>query len=166
MTRALVLNATYEPLCVVAGRRAICLVLGGKAELVHDDGTLIHSERLALLSPSVIRLRYLVKVPYHRRVAISRRAVFARDGYVCQYCGALADSIDHVVPRSRGGPHTWDNVVAACLACNTRKRDRFLEDTGMRLARRPVAPRELSWVWMAVGRVPEAWKPYLSLQAA
>jgi 5-methylcytosine-specific restriction endonuclease McrA len=166
MTRALVLNATYEPLCVVPGRRAICLVLAGKAEIVHEDGMMFHSERLALASPSVIRLHYVVKVPYNRRTALSRRAVFARDDQRCQYCGAHADSIDHVVPRSRGGEHCWENVVAACRPCNTRKRDRYLEDTGMRLARRPMAPRELGWVWMAVGRVPESWRPYLSLRAA
>ncbi|MCU1346381.1 MAG: hypothetical protein JWL70_2647 [Acidimicrobiia bacterium] len=166
MTRALVLNATYEPLCVVPGRRAICLVLAGKAEVVHEDGNVIHSERLSIASPSVIRLGYVVKVPYNRRTALSRRAVLARDEHRCQYCGANADSIDHVVPRSRGGEHCWENVVAACRPCNTRKRDRYLEDSGMRLARRPMAPRELGWVWMAVGRVPDAWRPYLTLRAA
>ena len=104
MRSALVLNASYEPLSVVSARRAACLVLADKADVVEDDGT-----RAALAvassvpSPSVIRLRYMVKVPYHRRAALSRRAVFARDDYRCQYCGGRADSIDHVVPRSRGG---------------------------------------------------------------
>ena len=163
MRSALVLNATYEPLSIVPARRAVCLVLAGKAEVLHDDGTLVHSARQALPSPLVIRLAYMVKVPFHRRASMSRRAVFARDESRCQYCGSHADSIDHVVPRSKGGPHEWDNVVAACRPCNLRKRDRSPEEAGMHLSRRPSAPRELAWVVVSVGRVPEAWKPYLAL---
>ena len=104
--------------------------------------------------PSVIRLRYFVRVPFQRRCTLSRRAVFARDEHRCQYCGEHADSIDHVMPRSRGGQHVWENVVAACRACNIRKRDRLLEETTMHLARRPSAPRALAWVVVTVGRVP------------
>jgi len=162
MRSALVLNATYEPLSIVPARRAACLVLAEKADLVHDDGTTLHSARLDLATPTVIRLRYLVKVPYHRQAALSRRAVFARDDHVCQYCGEFADSIDHVFPRSRGGPHTWENVAAACRPCNLHKRDRTPTEAGMRLARLPRAPRELAWVVIAVGRVPDDWKPYLA----
>jgi 5-methylcytosine-specific restriction endonuclease McrA len=137
------------------------LLLDQKAELVHGTGRDIHSEHLSLPVPSVIRLRYYVKVPFQRRSALNRRAVMARDGHRCQYCNSHADSIDHVVPRSRGGEHVWENVVAACRACNARKRDRFLHETTMRLLRRPVVPRELTWVVVAVGRVPEDWAPYL-----
>jgi len=166
MGRALVLNATYEPLCVVPVRRAVCLVIDDKADLVHDRGLVLHSERLALPVPSVVRLRYFVKVPFQRRCALSRRAVFARDNHRCQYCGGHADSIDHVVPRSRGGPHTWDNVVAACRPCNMRKRDRSPEESGMRLYRRPGQPREVAWVAAAVGRVPQEWLAYLDTHGA
>ena len=161
MTAALVLNATYEPLCIVPSRRAVCLVLAEKADVLHEDGATLHSERLNIRVPSVIRLRYFVKVPFQRRSTLSRRAVFARDGHRCQYCGAHADSIDHVTPRSRGGQHVWENVVAACRPCNVRKRDRLLDETTMRLSRRPAAPRELAWVVVAVGHVPEHWAPYL-----
>ena len=161
MARALVLNATYEPLCVVSARRAVVLVLGEKAEVLHDSGHAMHSERLTVPIPSVIRLRYFVKVPFARRAALNRRAVFARDGSRCQYCTAPAESIDHVVPRSRGGEHTWENVVAACRPCNTAKRDRLLSETTMKLYRRPAAPRELTWVAVAVGSVPNHWTPYL-----
>jgi 5-methylcytosine-specific restriction endonuclease McrA len=161
MRSALVLNATYEPLSVVPARRAVCLVLADKAEVVHHDDTEIHSARLVIRTPLVIRLRYVVKVPYHRRTSLSRRAVFARDDHRCQYCGGHADSIDHVMPRSRGGEHAWENVAAACRPCNLRKRDRTPDEAGMRLARLPRAPRELAWVVVAVGRVPEVWKPYL-----
>lgn len=162
MRSSLVLNATYEPLSVVPVRRAACLVLDDKAEVVEHDGTVLRSEKLALASPLVIRLRYMVKVPYHRKTALSRRAVFARDEHRCQYCGGAADSIDHVMPRSRGGLHVWENVAAACRRCNLDKRDRTPDEAGMRLARLPHAPREQAWVTVAVGHVPDAWKPYLA----
>lgn len=163
MRRALVLNATYEPLSVVPARRALCLLLSDKADLLHDDGSLAHAERLAIPIPSVIRLRYVVKVPYRRQTALSRRALFARDGNSCQYCGGLADSIDHVMPRSRGGAHTWDNVAAACRPCNLAKRDRTPEEAGMRLARAPRPPRASAWMVVSTGAVPEDWKPYLAI---
>ena len=156
------LNASYEPLSVVSARRAVCLVLLEKAEVVEHDGTLVHSERFTMVAPVVIRLRYMVKVPFNRHTAMSRRAVFARDGHRCGYCGEPADSIDHVLPRSRGGKNVWENVIAACRGCNLRKRDRTPEEAGMRLAVAPHAPRELSWIAFAVPRVPEAWKPYLA----
>ena len=122
MRSALVLNATYEPLSVVSARRAICLVLCDKADIVEDDGSTVNSERLSVAAPLVIRLRYVVKVPYNRNTAMSRRAVFARDNHRCGYCGGHADSIDHVVPRSRGGKNVWENVIAACRPCNLRDR--------------------------------------------
>jgi len=159
---ALVLNATYEPLSVVSARRAVCLVLLEKADIVEHDGTPVRAERLSMEAPVVIRLRYVVRVPYQRRSTMSRRAVFARDGHRCGYCGAHADSIDHVLPRSRGGLNVWENVIAACRGCNLRKRDRTPEEAGMSLASVPRMPRELSWIACAVPRVPDAWKPYLA----
>ncbi len=166
MRSALVLNATFEPLSVVSARRAVCLVLADKADIVEDDGTEVRAASMAVPGPVVIRLRYVVRAPYRRRTALSRRAVFARDGYTCQYCGRTADSIDHVMPRSRGGAHVWENVTAACRTCNLRKRDRTPEEAGMRLATTPRSPRDLAWIAMSVGRVPEAWKQYLTLAAA
>lgn len=161
MMGALVLNATYEPLCVVSSRRAVVLVLGDKAEVVHDSGDRMHSARLTVPVPSVVRLVSYVRVPVRRRAPLNRRAIFARDGGRCQYCAGPAESIDHVVPRSRGGHHAWENVVAACRACNTRKRDRLLSETPMALRRHPCAPRELTWITVAAGTVPSAWEPYL-----
>lgn len=161
MSRALVLNASYEPLCVVPSRRAVVLVLGRKAEVLHDTGEALHSEHLSVPVPSVIRLRLYVKVPYRRRAPLNRRGVFARDGHRCQYCSAGAESIDHVIPRSKGGEHTWENVVAACRPCNVRKRDRLLHETSMVLHCMPTAPRELTWVVVAVGTVPQHWELYL-----
>ena len=162
MRSALVLNASFEPLSVVPSRRAVCLVLDEKAEVVEHDGTLLRSESLSLPNPLVIRLLYMVKVPYHRRTALSRRAVFARDDHRCQYCGGVADSIDHIVPKSRGGLHVWENVAAACRRCNLDKRDRTPDEAWMKLAKSPHTPREMAWVTVAVGSVPEAWRPYLA----
>lgn len=161
MDRSLVLNITYEPLSVVAGRRAAVLVLSERADVVHESAAVLHSERLTLAVPSVVRLRTLVKVPYQRHLSISRRGVLARDGHSCQYCGTRAETIDHVRPRSRGGTHTWDNVVAACRPCNLRKGDRLLPDSGLRLRCHPGVPRRSLWVTTAVGAVPEDWQPYL-----
>jgi 5-methylcytosine-specific restriction endonuclease McrA len=161
MGRSLVLNATYEPLAVVSARRAVVLVLDEKADLVHSTERTWRAERQSVAVPSVVRLRYYVRVPYQRRAPLSRRAVFMRDDHRCQYCDRRAENLDHVIPRSRGGEHAWENVVACCARCNTLKRDRLLAETGMRLARRPQAPTKLSWVRVAVGHVPEPWVPYL-----
>ena len=157
----LVLNATYEPLSVVSGRRAVVLVLDQKADTVHETSALLRSERLSLRLPSVVRLRHYVDVPRGRRAALSRRGVFARDDHQCQYCGGRADSIDHVVPRSRGGEHIWENVVAACRPCNTAKRDRLLEQTAMHLLNPPRLPRSSSWIAASVDVVPNEWNDYL-----
>jgi len=156
-----VLNVTDEPLGVVASRRAAVLVFDGKADALEDGEEVLRSERLEIVVPSVVRLRYYVRVPYQWRGAISRRGVFARDGHSCQYCGARADSIDHVRPRSRGGTHTWENVVAACRACNASKRDRLLTETSMRLRRAPSAPPRSLRVVLALGEVPDRWQPFL-----
>jgi len=161
VSKALVLNASYEPLCVVSVRRAVVLVLKEKAEVLHTSDRVLHSERAAFPVPSVIRLTYFVKVPFRARAALNRRAVFARDGGRCQYCGATAENIDHVIPRSRGGEHVWENVVAACRPCNTRKEDRYLQEVGLVLRRRPTAPKELTWIIVAVGTVHPHWEPYL-----
>jgi 5-methylcytosine-specific restriction endonuclease McrA len=163
MRSALVLNASYEPLSVVSIQRATCLVVADKADVIEGDGALIRSEHLVMPSPSIIRLRYMVKVPFVRRAALSRRAIFARDDHRCQYCGDHADSIDHVMPRSRGGQHTWENVAAACRRCNMSKRDRTPDEAGMRLARPCRAPRASAWVVVSMASIPESWRQYLAL---
>ncbi len=163
MGRALVLNATYETLSIVPSRRAICLLLDDKAELVEAGDDVVRSASLTLMTPAVIRLRYMVKAPRRRVAALSRRAVFARDEYRCQYCGKRADSIDHVVPRSRGGLDVWENLAAACRRCNTVKRDRTPDEAGMRLMRPCSAPRASAWVVLGTSFVPDTWKPYLAL---
>ena len=161
MAGVLVLNATFEPLAVVSIRRAVCLVLADKVETLHATGRRLRSERLAVDEPSVVRLARYVDVPRARHRAPNRRGVFARDRHSCQYCEAPAETLDHVVPRSRGGRHTWDNVVAACRRCTAGKRDRLLAETTMRLGSRPGPPSAADWIEMAAGTVPAAWNQYL-----
>ena len=147
MRRVLLLNVTYEPLTTVGLRRAVCLVLCGKAEIVHHDadGAVLHAASVALATPSVIRLSRYVRVPYRNRVPLTRAALMRRDNYRCAYCGRRAETIDHVVPRSRGGQHAWENCVASCTICNHRKADRLLEELGWTLAVPPVVPRGAHW---------------------
>ncbi|MGI9612312.1 MAG: HNH endonuclease [Acidimicrobiales bacterium] len=165
MSRALVLNATYEPIGVVSARRAVVLALDEKVDVLADTGEIIGSATLSVAVPSVIRLRYYVKVPYKRTAPLSRRAVFARDQGKCQYCGRSAESIDHVIPRSKGGAHAWDNVVACCRRCNTYKGDRLLDNCSLKLSTAPTAPTQYVWVKVAAGTVPSAWAPYLEAAA-
>ena len=159
--RALVLNATFEPLGIVSSRRAVLLVLDTKAELIHATERVFRAERVSVPEPSVVRLVRYVKVPYNYRVAVNRRTVFARDGGRCQYCGASAENLDHVIPRSKGGPHTWENVVAACRPCNTRKEDRLPHEAGMVLRSTPVAPRHRVQLLALCGSTSEDWGDYL-----
>lgn len=159
--KALVLNASMEPLCVVAARRAVVLLLAGKADMVAAHNGTFHSERLDMPAPSVIQLRRFVRVPYRRRATLTRRGVFIRDDHTCQYCGRPAENIDHVHPRSRNGAHEWENVVASCTRCNSRKGDRTPAEANMVLARRPFAPRAAFWMVVAVGRVRPEWEHFL-----
>ena len=165
MSGALVLNATFEPLCIVTSRRALNLILASKAEMIAASDRLFRSANASFEAPSVVRLVSFVKVPYTTRVALNRRAVFARDHHKCQYCNAAAENIDHVIPRSRGGTHTWDNVVAACKACNARKEDRLLSEINMRLRRPPATPHARAWVLAATGGHRPEWEEWLRVPA-
>jgi 5-methylcytosine-specific restriction endonuclease McrA len=165
MSKALVLNASFEALSVVPARRALLLVLSSKAEIVHSADGVFRSERTTFPSPSVVRLLNYVKISYKSETTLNRRAVFIRDGGKCQYCDSPADSIDHVVPRSRGGGHRWDNVVAACSACNSRKRDRYLDETNLILRSKPVAPRRQLLLADGMKSEPD-WVQYLDPASA
>lgn len=135
------------------------LVLKEKAEVVVSNGVVFRSERVQMPAPSVVRLRYFVRVPYRAHAALTRRGVFARDGWVCQYCGAAAENVDHVVPRSRGGQHVWENVVASCRRCNSRKENRLLSEAGLKLARQPFAPKD--GFRLSIGRMEPDWEAFL-----
>jgi 5-methylcytosine-specific restriction endonuclease McrA len=158
--RALVLNASHEPLAVVPARRAVVLVLKSKAEVLETNGIAFRSERLTIEAPSVVRLTYFVRVPFRARASLTRRAVFARDDWTCQYCGKPAENVDHVIPRSRGGEHVWENVVAACRRCNSQKENRLLEEANFVLRRPPFVPKD--GLRLSLGRLEPEWEPYLS----
>ncbi|GAA2928418.1 MULTISPECIES: HNH endonuclease [Streptomycetaceae] len=161
MPHVLVLNASYEPLGVVPLRRALVLVLENKAICLEESGAFMHSATRAVPAPSVVRLKRFVRVPYRGPVPLTRRALFARDGGRCMYCGAAATSVDHVIPRSRGGQHVWDNVVAACRRCNHVKADRHLPELGWRLRHQPAPPSGLAWRIIGTGHRDPRWLPYL-----
>ena len=160
MPHALLLNASYEPLCVVSQRRAVVLILSDKAVTLEGSGDLLHAATWSMPAPSVIRLTRYIRVPNRRAVPLTRRAIFARDGGRCVYCDAPATSIDHVIPRSRGGQHAWDNVVSACRRCNHVKADRTVADLGWRL-HPPQEPTGTAWRILGTGRSDPSWAPYL-----
>lgn len=138
----LVLNQSYEPLTVCRARRAVVLIFQGKAEMLENGVGLIHSISDTFPLPSVIRLAQMIKRPRRQR-KMTRFEIFNRDKYTCQYCGMQSHSLtlDHVIPRYRGGQHTWENVVSACAACNRRKAGRTPREANMKLIREPVPPR-------------------------
>lgn len=142
------------------------MALGNKVDVLVASDLRISSERQFLAVPSVVRLRYFVKVPYRRETPVTRKAIFGRDYNRCQYCGQSAENIDHVIPRSRGGQHTWRNVVACCRTCNSRKSDMLLSESSMRLRSVPRPPPELAWIRVAAGSVPDSWREYLDRRAA
>jgi 5-methylcytosine-specific restriction endonuclease McrA len=162
--RVLVLNATYEPINVCTVRRAIVLLLKEKAEVIEHAGWELRSASRTISRPVVIRLITYVRVPRdtHRR-KITRRAVFARDGWTCQYCGSRSNlTVDHVVPKSKGGTSSWENIVASCAPCNRRKGDALPRQVGMRLLRPPRSPSPTVFIHVASPTIPSAWRQYLA----
>lgn len=161
--RVLVLNASYEPINVCTVRRAIVLILKQKAEVLDELDVDIHSERSSMTRPAVIRLRTWVRIPYRSlQRRITRRAVFARDAWQCQYCGRRNSlTVDHVVPRSKGGGTTWENVVACCAGCNRRKGDRSVSQAGMKLRTVPRPPHATIFIHVASPTIPVQWLPYV-----
>ena len=138
MSKVLVLNASYEPLNITNWRRAIVLLLKGKAEQLEHNGKYIYA---GFPLPTVIRLRYYVRVPY-KEIPLTRRNILHRDSHSCQYCSYAGDdlTLDHVVPRSRGGGDTWENIVTACVRCNVRKGNRTPREANMLLRQTPRKP--------------------------
>jgi 5-methylcytosine-specific restriction endonuclease McrA len=162
--RVLVLNASFEPINVCTVRRATVLLLKERAELLEHADWSLHAESLTLPRPIVIRLTTYVKVPRdaHRR-KITRRAVFARDRWTCQYCGHERGNltVDHVIPRSKGGDSTWENIVTSCAPCNRRKGDRLPRQVGMKPRHKPRAPSPTIFIHVASPTIPAAWEQYL-----
>lgn len=163
--RTLVLDRGYQPHRVVTWQKAVTLMFGGKVEVVEQYDEVIRSPSIAVPMPAVVRLMRVVR-RRHELVRFSRRNVLVRDGFTCQYCGDVLPepllTMDHVLPRSRGGRTSWDNVVAACRACNGRKGSRTPMESHMRLRRDPFRPSRLPARAFRVGDdVPETWRDWL-----
>lgn len=163
MESVLLLNASFAPLRTIPMKRAMVLLLQGKADLLEAADGVISSASEDFPRPSVVKLNYFVTVPFQARVALNRRSLMARDGGICQYgCGRKASTIDHVFPRSRGGKHEWTNVLACCPRCNLRKADSTLEEIGWEPLKQPHVPTTNIWLMSNVESRPE-WKPYLEM---
>lgn len=164
--RTLVLNAGYEPLAVVSFKRALVLVMNDKATIVERvEGDPVWAASGAYDRPAVILLTRYVRVPGARTVPVTRRGVLRRDAHRCGYCGKTATTIDHVLPRSRGGADSWENLVAACVRCNNTKGDRTPQEIGWELRLVPRAPRGAQWTVRGTERADPRWEPYLALAA-
>ena len=161
----LVLNATFEPLSVVSVRRAVVLLLKEKAEIVEAAEAELRSEQLTIPTPLVIRLVYYVRIPYRVSIPLTRRTVLARDHYTCQYCGEQPPrkelTVDHILPRSRGGHTTWDNVVTACQRCNGRKGNRTPEEANLKMRSKPTQPRYVALAMIESPDARKAWRKYI-----
>ena len=163
----LVLNYTYEPLHFTNAKRAITLLLAGKAESVEASPRVIRSPSRSFHLPAVIRLGAYIRKPFLERVAFNKKNILRRDGYTCQYCSRRGEklTVDHVVPRSRGGTTVWNNVVTACGGCNLLKGNRLPQQSGMYPRHRPIQPS--TYLLQQNGRafppnyLHESWRDYL-----
>jgi 5-methylcytosine-specific restriction endonuclease McrA len=162
--RTLVLNAGFEPLAVVSFKRALVLVMNQKATIIAADSEhpVWGSSGGAYDRPSVILLTRYVRIPSARLIPVSRRGVLRRDGQRCGYCGGSANTIDHVMPRSRGGADSWENLVACCLRCNNKKGDRTPGEMGWSLRVHPRPPYGTTWLVRGVERALPQWEEYLA----
>jgi 5-methylcytosine-specific restriction endonuclease McrA len=160
----LILNANFEPLSVISTRRALGLLVAGKAEMLANGRGYVRTVRLSYPRPSVIRLGYMIHRP-RPRVRLSKREIFRRDCFTCQYCGARAGrmTIDHIIPRHRGGEHSWDNLVTACPSCNLKKGGRTLAEAHLSLQRHPHEPRAtVEYMFGNLQHKNEDWLTYLT----
>lgn len=161
-SNVLVLNQDYQPLSICSVQRSMKLLFLEKAELLHDDpGRKIRTVDNFYIFPSVIRLRRYIHLPYSR-IVLSRRNIMKRDRHECQYCNARSDlTLDHIMPRSRGGGDSWENLVTACNKCNVKKGNHTPEEARMPLRRKPYRPVHITFFRDILGGVQEDWKPYL-----
>lgn len=165
--RVLVLNQDYSPMSVCSAQRAFLLIYLKKAELLNATADkFLRTVSRSFPMPSVIRIHTYITVPY-RGVVMTRHNIFKRDNNECQYCGTKQDlTIDHVIPRSKGGRSTWKNLVAACKRCNARKGDYAPQQVDMKLTKQPYRPSYVMFIRESSGFVQEEWRPYLEQVSA
>ena len=161
----LVLNANYSPMTVCTAKRAITLYFLNKIDVLSNYGEKVHSPSTVLELPSVIKIKTYIK-NNSMAVEISRKNILVRDNYTCQYCGKQNKSltVDHVIPKFRGGQDTWENLVAACKECNQTKGERTSEEAGMRLAKKPKRPNRIHYFQRYVKERQIDWRPYLFME--
>ncbi|NHQ59520.1 HNH endonuclease [Chlorobium sp. BLA1] len=162
-SKVLVLNSSYEPLTVCDAQKAVLLLFGGKAvSVTHNPDRVIRTVSTSFPMPSIVRLTVFVRVPY-KRIMLNRKNILLRDAYQCQYCGRtdLPLTIDHVVPRSRGGDYSWENLITACRRCNTKKGDKTPREADMQPLKQPIRPNSLMFMQQVTATVSDDWKPYL-----
>jgi 5-methylcytosine-specific restriction endonuclease McrA len=163
MERVLVLNTTMQPLNVTSVRRALKMLYLRKAEIIKTNGVVVKTSRESIAVPSIIRLMKFITIP-HRQIPLSRKYVLMRDRYTCQYCGKEESrnmTLDHIIPRSRGGKSSWENLVCACRQCNNRKNNRPPEEANMALRCQPVKPTYKHLLFINAQNAPPEWIPYL-----
>jgi 5-methylcytosine-specific restriction endonuclease McrA len=162
--QVLVLNQNYEPMLVTNAKKAVILVFCGKAEIVEYNAFEIRSVYISGPHPSIVRLLRYIKVP-RKRAVLSRRNIIKRDQHTCQYCGDTRGpfSVDHVIPKFKGGPDIWENLVCACVKCNMRKGGRTLEEAHLKLLSQPRRPNHLFVIQHFIGIMDDRWRPYLFL---
>ncbi len=158
----LILNVSYEFLNVASMRRALKLIFKGKAEVVqeHPSAELV-SPGMRMKAPSIIRMLYYIVKPF-KDVPFTRKNILLRDNHICQYCGKFGNTVDHIIPKSRGGKELWTNCVCACARCNTRKNNRTPAEAGMKLMKSPVRPMYITWITGKSGMNADYWKKYLA----
>jgi len=162
--RVLILNASYEALHVCSSKRAVSLLMHEVAERIEDSTQILRSSNYVFNVPSVIRLKKYVYRPHRLEVSFNRKNVFKRDEHSCQYCGTKTGemTIDHVLPKSRGGKTAWENVVCCCSKCNSKKRDRTPDEANMVLRKRPGKPKFLfSSAFGVLSKIEPNWEKYL-----
>ena len=159
----LLLNQNYEPLTILRARRAVTLVLLGKADLIEKvRGQLLHSMRISVPLPSVVRLKYYVHIR-RKEISLTKKNIIKRDNHQCQYCGKKGGMMttDHIIPKSYGGTDSWENLVCACLECNNRKGNRSPQEARMKLLHKPKKPNYFTFVLNDLGKPKLKWRPYL-----
>ena len=163
--KVLVLNQSYEPLMVINAKRAIVLIIKEKVKMLEKYSENIRSVQNSFDLPSVIRLNFYVHLKY-RDIVLNRRNILKRDDYRCQYCAKQATplTLDHIVPKNKGGKDSWENLVAACSKCNTRKGDTLLKHMDMKLLKKPRKPSKLFQLQTYVNKKQDNWKQYLFME--
>ena len=163
--RVLVLNQSYEPIMVIGAKRAIILILSEKVDALENYRALIHSAYLTLPLPSVIKLKHYARIQ-RRGIVLSRKNILKRDNHTCQYCGirSVPMTIDHIVPRQKGGEDSWYNLMTACVTCNTRKGNRTPREAQMKLTKKPRKPTMILHLQKFVKQFQGSWRAYLFMQ--